>query len=125
MAEDYTQFSIEIDRGDTAFFDFTVLTNGIAQNITGWLIWFTAKRRVGDTDLQAVLQKSTALGGVTITNAGGGVGFVTISPADTAGLAAERQPLFADLQGKDGGGNIFTLQKGKLVIRPDATVSTT
>jgi hypothetical protein len=121
---DFSSFAVEVDLGETANLDFAVTVGGIAQNITGWLIWFTAKRRVADLDAAAVIQHSTASGGVAITNAAGGLGTVTLSPADTAALPEQRLKLFADIQGKDGGGNIFTLAKGTLSIRAKVTDST-
>jgi hypothetical protein len=123
MPLDFSSFAIEVDLGETANMDFAISVGGVAQNITGWLIWFTAKRRVADPDAAAVIQHSTAAGGVTITNAVGGLGTVTLSPADTAGLPEQRLKLFADLQGKDGGGNLWTLSKGQIIIRPKVTDS--
>lgn len=121
---DFADFSLTFPRGDTAFLDFAVVLNAAPQNITGWTLWFTAKRRVGDAD-PGVLQKSTTGGGITITNAATGLGTVNLVPADTAALPEQPTTLYADLQGKDGGGNIWTLAKGLIAVRPDATLSTT
>lgn len=121
MPVDWQAFAIEVDLGETANLDFAVQLGGVAQNITGWLIWFTAKRRVSDLDAAAVIQHSTATGGVTITNAPGGLGTVTLSPADSTGLPQQRLKLFADLKGRDGGGNEWLLAKGTLTLRPTAT----
>lgn len=122
---DWSSFTFEVEIGETAFLDFAITTGGVAQNITGWEIWFTAKRRISDPDSMAVIQHSTAAGGVTVSNAAGGLGTVTLLPADTAALPERKLVLFADLQGKDGGGNIFTLEKGTLSLLGKATDSTT
>jgi hypothetical protein len=122
---DWINFNLTVVLGETANMDFAVQTGGVAQNITGWEIWFTAKRRVSDLDAAAVIQHSTASGGVAITNAAGGLGTVTLLPADTNTLPEQSLKLFADLQGKDGGGNIWTLAKGTLAITPRATDSVT
>lgn len=118
---DFSSFNIEVEVGSTNSLDFAVTVGGVGQNITGWLIWFTAKRRVSDLDAAAVIQHSTASGGVAITNAVGGLGTVTLSPADTASLPEQRLKLFADIKGRDGGGNEWVLSKGTLTIRPVAT----
>lgn len=123
MPVDFSSFSLEVIRGDTSFIDFAVTLGGSPQNITGWALWFTAKRRVGDAD-PGVLQKSTNGGGVTITNAVGGLGTVTVAPADTTALPEERTTLYADLQGRDGAGNIFTLSTGLLTVASDVTQTT-
>lgn len=121
MAVDWQSFSIEVDLGETANIDGAVTVGGVAQNITGWLIWFTAKRRVSDLDAAAVIQHSTITSGVTITNALSGLFTVTLAPADTSGLPEQRLKLFADIKGRDGGNNEWVLAKGTLVIRPVAT----
>jgi hypothetical protein len=121
MALDWQDFLIEPDRGNTCFLDWAVTVNKLPQPITGWTIWFTAKRRLTDSDAQAVIQKSTVSGGVTISNAAGGLGFVTLQPADTTALVEARLSLWADLKAKDGAGQLFTLAKGRLTIRPIVT----
>lgn len=124
MAADFSDLTFEIDHGTTDFLDFAVVLNGVPQNITGWTLWSTAKRRPSDAD-PGVFQKSTAGGGLTITNAAGGLGTVTLAPADTSPLPEERTSLFEDLKAKDGAGNIFVLAKWILVVRPVATETTT
>lgn len=121
MAVDWQVFNIEVDIGETAFLDGVVTTAGAPQPITGWTIWATFKRRVSDLDAAAVIQKSTALGGVTITNGAQGLYTVTLSPADTLALPQQRLTLFADHKARDGAGNLFFLAKGKVTFRPVAT----
>ena len=112
-----------ISRGDTVYIDFAVVdANGQATSIVGWTLWFTVKRRLSDTDAQALIQKTTA-SGITVTSAATGVGYVLLLPADTSGLEARRQTFYADLQGKDAGGAVYTLQHGTLTVRPEPTGS--
>ena len=122
MADDFTQFSFEIDRGATEFLDFQITLNALPQNVTGWTIWFTAKYRVADAD-PGVFQKSTLNGGIVITTALTGIGYVRIDPADTNGLPIQRLSLYADQKAKDGGGQLFITQKGRVIVRPTATLA--
>lgn len=121
MAAQWTGFQIEIVRGDTTFLDLTVTLAGVAQNITGWDLWFTAKHRVGDPDNQAVIQKRLSTGGISVVSAAAGTAFVALLPGDTSSLPATTVKLFADVQGKDGAGNIYTLQRGTLTVLADVT----
>jgi hypothetical protein len=120
----YRESGIEIVRGDTAFLDGTVAIAGVAQPITGWTFWFTAKRRLTDADAAAVFQKTTAGGGVVVTDAAGGLFYIALEPADTSSLPAAAVKLYGDCQGKDTGGNIYTLDRLLFTIGPDATEST-
>lgn len=119
MADDFTQFSLEIDRGNTAFLDFVIAVNGVPINITGYLFRFTGKTRVSDLDGQAVISKSSLTPNqCVITNALAGLMTVWIMPADTRSLPAVRQRLYCDLQATDPAGNVFTSEKGTVTIRP-------
>lgn len=53
-------------------------------DITGFSFAFTVKRRTEDTDVQAVLQKTTS-DGISILDAVNGYGEIRIMPADTSG----------------------------------------
>lgn len=125
MADRYRDSGIIAGRGDTAYLDFTVTVAGAAQDITGWELWFTAKRRIGDGDADAVILKNSLGSGVTILNAALGTASVTLSPADTASLLPEAVRLYADIQGKDGAGHVFTLDAFTFTIRGDVTRTTT
>lgn len=122
MAADFAQFTYELDWGNTEFIDFQITVAGVPQNITGWTVWFTAKRRAGDAD-PGIFQKTIANGGLVVTSAATGVGFIRIDPSDTASLPQERTTLWADQKAKDGAGQLFTVAKGTLIIRPEVTLS--
>ena len=112
--------ALEITRGDTSALNVTCYqSDGVtALNITGYTLWWTAKNRDGDAD-PGVIQKTTTGGGVTITNAVGGLATVNLAAADTSGLGGVL--LLWDLQAKDAGGNITTLASGTVTITADIT----
>lgn len=121
----YTDFTFTIFRGDDRSITIAALqADGVtAQNITGWALWFTGKLAIADADVAAVFQRTVAGGGITITNAVGGLATVTLVPANTDSLTQDTT-LFCDLQGKDGSGKIYTLATGKLVVQAEVTRST-
>lgn len=112
--------ALEITRGDTTTLNVSCFqTDGVTPlNITGYTLWFTAKYVVADAD-PGVFQKTTTAGGITITNAAGGIATVSLVPTDTSSLAGV--VLLWDLQGKDPSGNITTLASGTLTITADIT----
>jgi len=95
---------------------------GAAVDITSWSAFrFTAKSRVSDADVDAVLSETLSGGGVVKTTPASGILDVTIAAADTAALEFETYELYADLQGVDGSSNVWTVWKGRVVINPDAS----
>lgn len=94
-------------------------------NLTGALIWFTAKNKFADADASAVFQRTIANGGITVTNAIQGRFTVSIVPANTSSLGNTAVVLVYDLQVKISTGAIYTLDSGTLVVSPDVTLSTT
>lgn len=125
----FADFNFEIARGDDRTIDFVVDLGGVAQDITGWSLRFTARTAVPlgtvTDDTGATLHYSTASGGVTITDAASGAVAVAIAGADTYALGATDTTLMCDLQGVDGAGKIATLTTGKLVIKGEITRATT
>ena len=49
---------LTIIKGDTSPFTVNVLVNDVALNITGYTFFFTAKKKIGDTDANAVIAKT-------------------------------------------------------------------
>lgn len=66
-------------RGDGAYWSFIITLNGVPYDITGCTFLACAKKRVTDTDAQAVVSTAQLL--VTIDDAAGGVIDVGISPS--------------------------------------------
>lgn len=111
-------------RGDTKKLDFTITDPGQvgspAVNLTGKTLKFTLKRSVGDTDVNAITQKTIG-SGIVVTNAAAGQCRVTLSPADTAGLTDTRKVILQwDLQLTDGA-EVTTVAAGQLTLTPDVT----
>lgn len=122
---------IQIQRGDTVYFDFTV--SGLSVPLADCLVWFTAKEAISDTDDDAVIRK-TLTSGISVQTdlAGNSVGTVQIDPADTAGIVmptgiddpAWSASLLYDIQIKTPAGEVFTVLKGRLIVSMDVTQAT-
>jgi hypothetical protein len=52
-----TTLNLDIYRGDNYSWEFHFTSAGVEENITGWTIYFTAKRYITDPDDQAIIQK--------------------------------------------------------------------
>lgn len=115
-------FELTIRRGDDRVLDLTIVQeDGVTpQNLTGALLWFTGKRRIGDADTAAVLAYRQGAG-ITVTNATGGTATVLIAGTDTAGLPDGDVALLCDVQIKPAGGRLYTAAAGRLTVKPDVT----
>ena len=113
---------LTMDRGDDKTWEFTVLLDGTAVDITGASFRFMAKTRVSDTDGNAVVEATSANAKCVITDAANGVMEVRLVPADTSSLT-ETARLYYDLQMTESGGEVRTISKGLLEVSAD--VSTT
>jgi len=120
----YADFSFEMWRGDTEVFDAAVTVSGIAIDITGCSLRFTAKRNLNDTDAEAVFQVTTASGGIVITNGPAGLAEITVSSADTAPVT-QAIKCYCDLQLVDTFNNVSTTATGTLLIKLDVTETDT
>ena len=109
--------NLEMIRGDSKSFLFA-----LDMDLTGAVgIWMTAKSALADAD-PGVFQKTIA-DGVTVIDDAAGTVQVDIEPADTSDLDASRQRLFYDIQVEDVNGKVHTPRSGRLVVKPDVTVS--
>lgn len=125
MAFDYTDFTIQMYRGDDEELSGVIFdTDGLTPlDITGWSLWFTAKNAIADLDASAVFQLETG-SGITLTTPAAGEYTIAIAAADTDGLSGDKT-LFCDLQGKDGAGKVRTFLTGKIAIVAEITRTTT
>jgi carbon monoxide dehydrogenase subunit G len=115
--------ALSMTRGDDESFDVVVKTKaGVVVDITGMDLRFTAKRRVSDTDAQAVISKTTGAG-ITTTSAVNGAARIDVEAADTTALTATTR-LTWDLQGTDETGTVRTLARGGLRIEADVSRTT-
>lgn len=113
-------------RGDTHTITGRVMTTAsVAVDITGWMIWFTLKRKWTDADGSAVLMKTTGGSGITITDATNGRFEIAIAATDLSGITgAERTEFLYDLQIKNTSNEIQTLAAGRLIVLGDVTGAT-
>lgn len=110
-----------IYRGDTVALNVTITSGGLAYNLTGKSIWFTAKTSYSQAD-PGVFQKTLG-SGITIVSAANGQCQVVIAATDTNSLGNSKTALVYDMQVKDSSGNIYTVASGNLIVVPDVTRS--
>lgn len=109
--------ALSIRSGDTPTWELTLTRDGELVNLGGADIYFTAKRRVADTDVNAVFQKIVG-DGITVT--GTGTADITLDAADTASLDG----LFHwDIQVSESDGTVTTVLAGRLLVKADVTLS--
>ena len=120
----YTDFSFEMWRGDTEVFDAAITEGGVAVDISGCSLRFTAKRNLNDTDAEAIFQKRTGGSGIVITNGVAGLCSITVASADTASVTQAIR-CYCDLQLVDTFGNVSTTATGTLLIKLDVTETDT
>lgn len=112
-------------RGDSKTFALSLTdAAGDPLDLTGCTVWITAKEAYTDTDAAATFQHSTDDGNITILDEDTGVIAVDIDPADTTDLDGKTTRLVYDIQVEDGVGKVTTPVRGKLVVRPDVTITT-
>lgn len=121
---DYQDFTFQMWRGDTEVFDAAITVSGVAVNITGCSLTFTAKRSLTDADADAVLQLTTTGGAIVITNGPGGLCTISVASADTSALTVPTL-CYCDLQLVDTLGNVSTTATGTLMIKVDVTETNT
>lgn len=112
--------AFEMIRGDTEWLDTTATqADGItALDLTGATIHCTAKLNPGDADPGHFQKTNATGGGITVTNATGGVMETKIVKADTSGLTTTTT-LFWDIQVTTAAGNSHTIDWGTIDV--DAT----
>ncbi|MGE4164204.1 MAG: hypothetical protein AB7G23_20980 [Vicinamibacterales bacterium] len=108
-----------ITRGDTATLDLIAQVGGNPVNLDGLTVKFTARYDPADPD--AVIQKSTETGGVSVIDAVAGAIRVLIDSADTAALPNRPLYLYFDVEVSDEAGHRLTAAFGVLEMRQDVT----
>jgi hypothetical protein len=108
--------SLTVIRGDTRELTVTVSdAAGLAYDLTGADIWFTARglvsKRLGD--------------GITSAAPQTGVAVISISPADTSSAPPHRAAYPFDVQIKLADGSVRTPIRGLFIVLPDVTTQTT
>lgn len=108
---------LRVKRGDTILLRVGPILkpDRSVQDISGYEIRFTAKQRLDDDDVDAVIAEI----GV-VDDGPAGLGSVTVPPAKTAGFTTDRV-LHWDVQIRDGAGATKTVDSGKLFVDRDVT----
>ncbi len=119
-----TEFKLPVTgklfRGDTIIIQATVNQGGVAVDLTGYEIKFTAKKSISDND-SAGIQKSVG-SGIVVVNAARGEIDITIAPADTIQNTTD-VTYVCDIQLKKAG-VISTVAIGTLTVSLDVTQAT-
>lgn len=108
------QTQLEIKRGDTQ--NYTLYfkdENGAVIDITGWIVFFTVKENIDDTDDNAKIKKTIT----AHSDAVNGETTIALSSVDTNLVG---NYLF-DIQIKKSTGEIKTILEGNVVFQKDVT----
>lgn len=117
--------NLTIVRGDTKKWTITIARNGVAVDLTGAYLWFTAKNSVSDTDDQALVALVSAVpnmqGSIVIsTPASLGTAIMTFNPAATDFITPPVN-LQYDVQLEEADGTLTTVAVGYIQVTPDVT----
>lgn len=116
-------------RSDTWRLYLECTRNGVALDLTGAKLWFTAKAALSDAD-PGVFQLDTATGAVAAgeilieSPASNGKVTVKLNTAATSAVPDAGVTWFYDVQLKESTGVITTLETGTLRVEPDVTKAT-
>lgn len=106
-------------RGDNRTLKLTITSGGVAVNLTGASLSFTARM---DYPNAVVITKTSAdAAQLAITNAAGGLAEVYLKPADTSSLPHATVYLVYDVQLTQSDGTVTTVVRGKITVNPDVT----
>lgn len=103
-----------LPRGDTRDYEINITKNGVPENITGWVFFFTVKIDYNQTDDQAAIKKNIT----SHIDPENGKSFIPLTTNDTdidPGL------YWYDIQAKKPNGSILTLAIGRLPITMNIT----
>lgn len=115
---------LKMFRGDSKSFVLALPdAAGNPIDLTGAMVWMTAKEALADDDSGATFQKSVG-DGITVLDDTHGVILVELDSADTEDLAASRTRLYYDVQVKDADDKVTTALSGRITVYPDVTITT-
>ena len=125
MAAEWSDFREEMFRGsDHSFAIFITETNldgqKVPQPVGGWQeILLIVKRKIKDTDAQAVMKLTRTGGQIVDVVAGQGHVQANVVPANTTSLERElTHELYAEVRGKDETGKVVPIMQGMLIVKP-------
>lgn len=113
--------ALRFTHAETYSFNVIVMANGVAVNLTGASVFFTAKWKYNDTDADAVFQLSSPSGGIVLTNPASGALTVTIPSSATLTLPYYQIRLVYDLLVVELSGERHIPLRGMLVISPNVS----
>jgi len=105
---------IRVRRGTTLSVTRQFLRDGAPVDLTGGSVRFRAKWKHTDADEDAVVEKSTALGGVSLLDAEEGLFSVDFSASETGALVAGDYAY--EVQATEAGGDETLVDDGALVV---------
>lgn len=116
---------LSVIRGDTSSWNVAVTLNGEVYPLTGSSLRFTVKRSPNDPDSAAVITRTSATGGVTITDGAAGKARITLGPADTTTLDPGATYVW-DFQITTSGGSVYTPDglRGPFTVSADVSRTT-
>lgn len=109
--------NLQIVAKDSKIYTLRLKRNGVAVDISGWSLYFTAKEDFNDLDAAAKISKSTTF--PDDANSEAGIGFLSLSSDDTDLDVGE---FFYDMKFVDTDFRT-TFMRGKLVILPSIRLS--
>jgi len=122
----------EMYAGDTLVLDLQVMrpprgspsgTPAQPLDLTGWTIYFAAKRTFADPDTQAVSFLSNTAGGITFTDVLNGKLEIVMPPTATRGFPIGVTRLVYTVKGIDPSGVASTIEVGTLDVWPSGVAA--
>lgn len=114
-----------LERGDTLEIEYDLIDkdgNPLDLGAVGVKVWFTIKYYLSDVDQNAVAQATLANGQISLRDvATSGRILVTVPATATQYVREGTTKLYYDLQVKDAGARISTVEKGLFLVDPDVT----
>lgn len=114
-----TASTLTMFHGRRADWTIAATISGSPANLTGYEIFFTAKRAITD---RAVVFQKTIGDGITVTDAVGGILTIRLEPEDTKQLPLTVSQLEYDLTIDDGSGDVRSPDRGTIMINPSITI---
>lgn len=109
--------TLKVFRGDDKSFKVTITEDGAAKDITGWTVFFTAKKKLSDTDAEAIIQKDIT----SHTDAANGITHIILDQDDTDQAIGTYK---CDIQVLDDSSKIQTYKVLTFIIEQDVTLRT-
>lgn len=113
----------DVYRGDTRVYRFTFVDeNDAAIDITGWVVWFTAKANEADPDVAAAIQVTATAGGNALDSLAGGIMHLTLTSTDSDITPGNYHYDFQRVISSTPA-NVKTIEKGTFNILKSITLS--